>query len=37
MKKILAVLLIICVNLYANLNDDGMSKFKKGNYQKAKQ
>ena len=35
MKKILAVLLMICVNLYANLNDDGMAEFQKGNYQKA--
>ena len=37
MKKVLIMLLLIGVNLYANLNDDGMAEFQKGNYQKASQ
>jgi len=33
MKKFFIVLLLIGVNLYANLHDDGVLEFKKGNYQ----
>jgi TPR repeat protein len=35
LKKVLVILMLFCVNLYADLVSDGLSKYESGNYQQA--